>query len=111
ALCGGRNVFGHLPQLAPQVSVESVLAADPEVIFAARTRQDDGPRLRRDPGHPSFAAWLPHRGITAVRRGRLYTLDGDTISRQGPRMLQGAQDVCAALDEVRAQRDRPPPAR
>ena len=28
-LCGGENVFGHLSQMAPTVSVEAVLAADP----------------------------------------------------------------------------------
>ncbi|MFX5570762.1 hypothetical protein ABTD96_20785, partial [Acinetobacter baumannii] len=32
-LCGGRNIFADLPQLAPTVSVESVLAADPQVIL------------------------------------------------------------------------------
>jgi iron complex transport system substrate-binding protein len=31
-LCGGSNVFGGLPALAPQINVEAVLAADPDVI-------------------------------------------------------------------------------
>ncbi|NNG12071.1 MAG: cobalamin-binding protein, partial [Halobacteria archaeon] len=33
-LCGGRNVFAALPGLAPQISVEAVLVADPQVIIA-----------------------------------------------------------------------------
>jgi iron complex transport system substrate-binding protein len=33
-LCGGENVFGHLGKMAPTVSVEAVLEADPEAIVA-----------------------------------------------------------------------------
>ncbi len=33
-LCGGRNVFADLPQLAPPISAEAVLAADPQVILS-----------------------------------------------------------------------------
>ena len=33
-LCGGENVFGKLTQMAPTVSVEAVLEADPEAIVA-----------------------------------------------------------------------------
>ncbi len=33
-LCGGRNVFADLPQVAPQVDVEAVLARDPQVILS-----------------------------------------------------------------------------
>ena len=34
-LCGGTNIFADLSTLAPQVSVEAVLAADPQVIIAS----------------------------------------------------------------------------
>ncbi len=33
-LCGGRNVFAALPQLAPPVTLEAVIAANPEVIVS-----------------------------------------------------------------------------
>ena len=39
-LCGGRNVFAALPALAPQVDIEAVLAADPEVIVVAVDDED-----------------------------------------------------------------------
>ncbi len=42
--------------------------------------------------------------MTAVRRAWLYTLNGDIISRQGPRIVDGAAAVCAVLDQVRAER-------
>ena len=38
--------------------------------------------------------------MTAVRRGWLYALNGDGISRQGPRIVEGAAAVCAVLDQV-----------
>jgi len=34
----------------------------------------------------------------------LYVLNGDAISRQGPRIVDGATAVCGALDEVRRER-------
>ena len=105
ALCGGRNVFGHLPQLVPQLSVEAVVAADPEVMFTASESAAEGGGWRRDPTHRAFARWTAFPRLTAVRRGWLYALPGDAISRQGPRIVDGVRAVCAALDEVRGERD------
>src|SRR5258706_4326491 len=36
-LCGGVNIFGQLTQLAPAVTVEAVLGADPQVLLATGT--------------------------------------------------------------------------
>ena len=107
-LCGGRNVFGDLTQLVPQLSTESVVVANPEVMLAARERPSDTSAQRRDPVSKSFAAWARYPRLTAVRRAWLYTLNGDTISRQGPRIAQGARAMCAALDEVREERRKQP---
>ena len=102
-LCGGRNVFAALSPLVPIISTESVVAADPEAILTAS--ESAAPAAwRRDQANPSFAAWRRHSGIRAVRGAWLYTLDGDAISRQGPRVVDGAAAVCAVLDQVRAER-------
>jgi iron complex transport system substrate-binding protein len=37
ALCGGRNVFADLPLIAPMIDAEAVMAANPDVIIAARS--------------------------------------------------------------------------
>ena len=103
ALCGGRNVFGKLPQLVPQLSAESVLAADPQAMFSASESDPPGARWQRDPRHRAFSIWQPFPRLTAVRRGWLYSIPGDTISRQGPRIIDGARALCTALDEVRAE--------
>ena len=103
-LCGGRNVFADLPQLVPQLSTESVVIANPEAILSAREDSSDRDGLRRDPHAPAFAGWLRYRSLVAVRRNWLYTVPGDAITRQGPRIVAGARAVCEALDQVRAER-------
>ena len=106
-LCGGRNVFAGLAPLVPQVATESVLAADPEAILTADERGGRG-LVRRDADAASFAIWRGYPRLAAVRGRWLYVLNGDAISRQGPRIGSGATAVCAALDEVRRERGTAP---
>jgi iron complex transport system substrate-binding protein len=89
-LCGGSNVFADLPQLAPQVAIEAVLARDPEVILST----DD---TISDPA----ALWRRWRGMKAVKAGSIYSMSSDTLTRSTPRLAIGAAEVCAALDDAR----------
>jgi len=108
ALCGGHNVFGTLAPLVPQVSTEAVLRARPETLLAAREDGSGGPAAQRAPQHRSFAAWRRFADFAPVRRGWLYTLPGDEITRAGPRIVDGARAMCSALDEVRREREARP---
>jgi iron complex transport system substrate-binding protein len=107
ALCGGVNVFGALSALAPQISMESVVAADPEAIFGTRRVDDAQPRWRREPQRDGFRMWQRFGELTAVRRSWFFTVPGDLVTRQGPRAIEGARAVCGALDQVRAERRVP----
>lgn len=89
-LCGGDNVFTDLKQLAPPISVEAVIAADPEVILGSF---NDAGSLRED--------WRPWRNISAVRNGQLYIVNPDTLTRATPRLVEGAREVCHVLEKVR----------
>ncbi len=106
-LCGGRNVFGDLDDLAPVVTVESVLARDPEVILAAGTDGDGAGDRDGDSGGnsggdtPSLERWRRWSSLTAVRAGNLHRIPADTLARPSPRLARGAVDVCAAMDESR----------
>jgi iron complex transport system substrate-binding protein len=102
-VCAGRNVFADLAPLVPTVSTEAVVAADPEAILTASEHGGGAPWLRV-PDAPAFALWRRQPAMVAVRRGWLYALDGDLISRQGPRIVEGVAAVCAVLDEVRRER-------
>ena len=94
-LCGGRNIFGALKVVAPQVGIEAVLERDPEVILAGK---------RYDPANPGLALWQPYKGMRAVKRGNLLTVDGDLLSRPGPRTALGAARLCEQLDTARKRR-------
>jgi iron complex transport system substrate-binding protein len=97
AACGGRNVFAGMPALAGSVSVESVLAADPEVIIAATP-----------PGQDVLAAWRALPRLRAVQAGRLHAVDPDLLTRATPRILDGVERVCRwlARDQVSGIRNQ-----
>jgi len=87
-LCGARNVFADLPEPAPVVDIEAVIARDPDVIVAA------GP-----PGES--AAWLTDwkrfGTLQAVRNGRLIAFEDQALSRLGPSVLDATEALCRAI--------------
>ena len=94
-LCGGENVFARLPQMAPTVSVEAVLEADPEAIIATGMG-DARPEWLHD--------WDKWTRLTAVRRGNLFHINPDIMQRHTPRILDGAEKLCGELDVARSRR-------
>ena len=90
-LCGGRNVFADLPALAPQVNIEAVLAVDPEVIVVAVDDKDS----------PLLAAWERWPSLSAVAHGHVYSIARERLVRHSPRILEGADELCAILESVR----------
>jgi iron complex transport system substrate-binding protein len=96
-LCGGANVFARQVLPAPQVSVEAVLAAHPDVIVAGA----DG--AVRPVWLDEWAAW---RDLPAVTRDNLFVVDANLLHRAGPRFVDGAEQLCAVLDQARTRRGR-----
>lgn len=91
-LCGGRNVFAELEPLAATVSIEAVLAAQPEVIIASGVGEERP---------SSLDAWRRWDELPAVRQGQLYALPPDLIQRHSPRILDGAEMMCRQLEQAR----------
>jgi iron complex transport system substrate-binding protein len=91
-LCGGRNVFGNLSGLTATVSLEAIVEAAPDVIIAS----DMGGE-----GASPLAGWNKWRDLPAVRRGNLFTVDADLLSRPSARILDGAAQLCALLNRAR----------
>lgn len=89
-LCGGKNIFGDLKEISPTVNAEAVLAANPQVIITTTGETQD-----------TLAQWLPFSGMTAVRKGNLFTLPGDWMNRAGPRILDGTEALCKHLSSAR----------
>ena len=99
ALCGGRNVFATYDLIAPEVSVEAVLLQDPDaILFSDELGTAEGVR----------DWWRERVALRAVRAGRVYSVPADLVLRQSPRVLQGVQRVCEALDAARVSLAREP---
>ena len=90
-LCGGKNVFADLSIIAPNVSVESVIAKNPEVIISSKGLGTDN----------GLAMWKRFKTVDAVRYGNLFGINSDWMDRAGPRMLAGTEMLCKRLDESR----------
>jgi iron complex transport system substrate-binding protein len=94
-LCGGVNVFAELKLLAPKVTVEAVLAANPEVIIASGM----------DSARPEWLDdWRQWRALAAVKRDNLFFIPPDLIQRHTPRLVEGAAQLCAHLETARGRR-------
>ena len=94
-LCGGENVFADLKPLAPKVTVESVLAADPDAIVASGMGESR-PEWLDD--------WRQWQSLAAVRHDNLFFIPPDLIQRHTPRIVEGAERLCGFLETARRRR-------
>lgn len=94
-LCGGENVFAQLETLAPTVTVEAVIAANPEAIVAS------GMNAARPEWLDDWKRWT---SITAVARDNLFFVPPELIQRHTPRLLDGAERLCQHLETARGRR-------
>ena len=91
-ICGGRNAFFDLPALAPQISRESVVLANPQAMIAPK-----------NPDNPSaLSTWLEWPQLIAVQNNSMLYLPADEISQAAPRLLDSIELACKLLDQVRA---------
>lgn len=96
-LCGGENVFGALDALAPVVSVEAVVAANPEAIVASGMGE----------ARPDWLDdWKRWPAIDAVARNNLFFVPPELIQRHTPRLLDGAEQLCRHLETARGRRTK-----
>jgi len=91
-LCGGINIFADAVPLVPYVNIESIVAADPQVIIAGGSQEEQ-------PGW--FSSWQQWTGISAVQHKQIYLIPADLMQRHSVRILDGAQMMCDYLDSAR----------
>ena len=89
-MCGGRNIFADLPGLAGQVDVESVLAADPDLIIASG-HDETRPRWLDE--------WRHWPQLRAVQQDQLHFVPPALIQRHTLRVLDGAEMMCELISE------------
>ena len=90
--CGGEQLFANEKVLVPTVSREAVIKANPEIIFTAVDNQ----KMASD-----WSMWTSFPQLAATKNKAFVDLDGDIISRPSPRIMQGAQKICAEINRLR----------
>ena len=88
---GGRNAAGGFAGRYPRLSVEDLLAVVPDIILVAAMAGGE-----KFP--PSVSRWSE---IPAFRNGDVVTLDGDLVTRPGPRMVTALEKVAEVLSAWR----------
>lgn len=89
---GGANIFASKTDNGgfPSVSVESIIAANPQVIILTEDPQYGG-----DPQQVyTRAGWS---GIAALKSHRVYNINPDIISRPGPRLVDALEQIAKLL--------------
>jgi len=110
-LAGGRNAIGPTMQKYPPIGVEQLMACAPDVIIEPTMRGaaasggdrptgDGASDGTVDAGVDRQAAldyWARVADVPAVRNGRVYVVEGDLVSRLGPRLADGVRRVAECV--------------
>ena len=91
-LAGGENLFADTRASWPRISMEEIIRRSPDVVVAA-TRHD---------GNEADESWLGRPGwreVSAVREGRVLSVNGDLFNRPGPRLAEAAETLRDFLAE------------
>ena len=75
--------------------MEAVLARDPQAIV---TGSDTVAAAR-------LKEWQRWSQINAVKTGSLFSIPGDLLARATPRILEGGQQLCEALQKTKGRRN------
>jgi iron complex transport system substrate-binding protein len=86
---GGRSVTSDVKEAWPRLSDEAALASRPEAVIML-----SGDAMGAA-ANTKVAAAL--RNSPAVQNGRVYVIDGDLLSRPGPRLIDGLEQIAHAL--------------
>lgn len=92
-LAGGENVIGPTLHIYPAIGAEQVIAAAPEVIIEPAMLPGTMDQQRDQ----AAAYWSRFANVPAVQAGRVYVIDGNLVSRLGPRLPEGIGTIARCL--------------
>lgn len=93
-LAGGMNAASRFSGRYPRLTVEDLLSGKPDIIFIAAMAGVE--RFSSD-----VVRW---KEIPAFRDGEVVSLDGDIVTRPGPRMVAALEEVSRVLAAWRERR-------
>jgi iron complex transport system substrate-binding protein len=85
-LAGGRNIVTQPGYVS--YSAEQLVKADPDVYFATKGSSSSPAAIEKRPGYSQLGA---------VKNGRIVILDDSLVSRGGPRIVEGLEQIAAGL--------------
>jgi iron complex transport system substrate-binding protein len=87
-VCGASNVFADLPEAAPLIDTESVIARNPDIIIVAAPPGDAAAWV---------ADWQRFGSLKAVKSGRVVAFSDQALSRLGPSVIDATEKLCETL--------------
>jgi len=91
-VCQGQNVFADNPTPYPQIGIENVIVAQPEIIIL--------PDEKSNKEQP-IINWYKWPEIPAAKHNRFIRINADLMHRFSTRMLDGIEDMCKKIDAFR----------
>lgn len=85
-LAGGQNLAADTDTRYPQLSMEILFERDPDVYIANDFHKQSDIIAR--PGYEN---------LTAVKTGRVYTIDDDLVTLPGPRIVHGLEEMARII--------------
>jgi len=92
-LAGGENAIGQTVHKYPPIGGEQVIACGADVIIEPAMEQEDLAGQQ----DKALQYWSKFKNVPAVRDRRVYVIDGDTVSRLGPRLYEGVETIAKCL--------------
>ncbi len=90
--CNAINLFSDVSAPYPQVSFESVLVKNPQVIIIPHHSGNEGAKTQH---------WSQWPELDAVKSQQIHVLNGDLLHRFTPRALDGLDTLCQKIDKAR----------
>jgi len=86
-LAGGSNIAGDAKVDYPIYSMEILIERDPDIIIISSKHGIAGPTAE------NVGALLQNVNISAVRNHRIYEINADLVVRDGPRIVDGLEEM------------------
>ncbi len=90
-MAGGENIAAQAQGAWVQLSIEEIVNADPEIIILPAKHGTAFTSPETLMGHP---VW---QGTTAVKENGIFIIDDDLVSRYGPRIVLGLEEMAKII--------------
>jgi len=92
-LAGGENAIGPTFYKYPPIGAEQVISCNPDVIIEPAMNKEDLAEQQAN----ALQYWSKFKNIPSVKNKRIYVIEGDIVSRLGPRLYEGIEAIAKCL--------------